>query len=52
MLMQAPGTRGQSMIEYAVLIAAVTLGVAMAADLAYKAFLGKAQQIEREVTVF
>ena len=43
---------GQSLIEYAVMVAAVTLGVMAAANAAYRAFVGSAQVIERDGIVF
>ncbi|GEM_PF-5103780 len=46
------GRRGQSVMEYAVLLAAVSLGVMLAAKVAYKAFTGHAQRIEQSQTVF
>lgn len=46
------GRRGQSIMEYAILIAAVSFGVIVAARVAYKAFTGHAQRIEQSQTVF
>jgi len=43
---------GQSMIEYAILVSAVILGVMAAANVAYKAFVGHAQAIERTQIIF
>ena len=43
---------GQSIIEYAVLVSAVILGVIAAANVAYKAFAGHAQAIERTQIIF
>lgn len=47
-----PCARGQSLIEYAVLVAAVTLGVLAAAHLSYRAFVGQAQAVEKTYVVF
>ena len=44
--------RGQSLVEYVVFIAAVSLGVMLAANAAYKAFIGQSQGIERHEMVF
>ncbi|MDP3703230.1 MAG: hypothetical protein Q8R78_02455 [Candidatus Omnitrophota bacterium] len=44
--------RGQELIAYAVLVGAVILGVMAAANIAYKAFVGHAQTIERDEIVF
>ena len=44
--------RGQSLMEYAVLLAAVSLGVMVAAKVAHRAFTGHAQRIEQSQTVF
>ncbi len=44
--------KGQTLIEYAVLVAAVTLGVTIAATAAYRAFVGRAQDIEQNQMVF
>ncbi len=49
---RAGQNRGQSIIEYAVLMAAVTLGVLAAAHLSYRAFVGQAQEIEKHEVVF
>ena len=43
---------GQALIEYAVLVAAVSLGVVAAANLVYKAFAGQAREIEDTQVVF
>ena len=45
-------TTGQSLIEYAVLVAAVALGVAAAANLVYNRFVASAQAIEESAIVF
>ena len=45
-------SRGQSLIEYAVLVAAVIVGVIAAAHVSYRAFVGHAQTIERDAIVF
>lgn len=44
--------RGQMTMEYAILVAAVTLGVAAAANLVYRAFTSHAQTIEETQVVF
>lgn len=44
--------RGQCLIEYAVLVAAVSLGVVMVANLVYRAFTGHARTIEDTQIVF
>ena len=44
--------RGQSVIEYAVLVAAVSLGVMAAAGLVNRAFTGHAQAIEESQVLF
>ncbi len=44
--------RGQSMIEYAVLVAAASLAVVAAANFVYRAFTGHAQRIEEHEMVF
>lgn len=44
--------RGQSLIEYAVLVSAVALGVVAAASICYKHYVGHAQRTERWFTVF
>lgn len=44
--------RGQALIEYAVLVAAVTLGVVGTANLVYNAFTAHAQEIEDTQLVF
>ena len=43
---------GQTLIEYAVLVAAVSLGVVMVANLVYRAFTGHARTIEDTQMVF
>ena len=43
---------GQSLIEYAVLVAAVILGVSVAANVVYRHFVGNAQAIEERSIVF
>ena len=45
-------THGQSIIEYAVLIAAVSLGVWAVANKVYKSFVGQAQEIEEKEYLF
>ena len=45
-------TAGQSLIEYAVLVSAVILGVVAAVNLTYSAFVEQAQDIERTEIVF
>jgi hypothetical protein len=50
--MSRRGQRGQELIAYAVLVGAVVLGVVTAANIAYKAFVGHAQTIERDEIVF
>ena len=44
--------RGQELISYAVLVGAVILGVMAVANMAYKAFVGHAQAIEKDEIVF
>jgi len=44
--------RGQSIIEYAVLVAAVVMGVAAAAKVAYNTFVAHAQTIEQKEMLF
>ncbi len=46
------GIQGQSMIEYAVLVAAVSLGVIAAANWVYRSFTGQARRIEDTQVVF
>lgn len=43
---------GQALIAYAVLIAAVALGVSVAAGLTYRAFVGHAEEIETQEVSF
>ena len=43
---------GQSILEYAVLVSAVAIGVAAVSSLAYRAFVSQAQQVEQEKMVF
>jgi len=43
---------GQSILEYAVLVSAVAIGVAAVTSIAYKAFTSQAQQVEQQVMVF
>jgi len=40
------------LIEYAILVAAVIVGVIAAARVSYRAFVGHAQMIERQSVVF
>ncbi len=44
--------RGQSILEYVVLIAAVATGVSLAANLAYKAFAENAQDVQSKQLLF
>ena len=44
--------RGQSLIEYAVLVSAVILGTVWAVDFSYKAFVRNAEEIEETEILF
>ena len=46
------GRRGQSLIEYAVLVSAALLGVIAIASLTYRTFVFRAQDIEQNQVVF
>lgn len=46
------GRRGQALIEYAILVGAIIVGVAAAASVVYRSFSGQAQSIERSEVVF
>ena len=52
MIIRSRRVKGQSLIEYAVLVSAVTFGAMLAANVAYRAFAGHAQEIERNELVF
>lgn len=43
---------GQALIEYAILVGAIIVGVAAAASIVYRSFAGQAQGIERNEIVF
>mgnify|MGYP001619326684 CR=1 FL=1 len=44
--------RGQSIVEYAVLISAVAFGVWVVSGKVYRSFVAQAQQIEKQEYVF
>jgi len=44
--------RGMALVEYAVLIGAILLGVSLAARTVYQSFLGYGQAVEREGILF
>lgn len=44
--------RGQSFVEYAVLVSAAILATVLVAGLAHRAFVGQAQDIEQNAMVF
>ena len=46
------GKHGQALIEYAILVGAIIVGVAAAANVIYRSFSGQAQSIERNEIVF
>jgi len=50
--MKRLGESGQYLIEYAVLVAAVSFAVVFAAKFAYRAYTGHAQTIERAGVIF
>ena len=50
--MTCRAARGQSLIEYTVLVSAVILGVMVAARVCYTTFVGHAQRTEQYYTVF
>ena len=50
--MHGRGVHGQSLVEYAVLAAAVIVGVMAVVNLTYQAFVRQATDIEREEVVF
>ena len=49
---QVNGHRGQSLLEYAVLIAAVVLGVSTAGHFLYERFVEHASRVERNHMIF
>ncbi len=49
---ETSGWRGQALIEYAILVGAIIVGVAAAASVVYRSFSGQAQSIERNEIVF
>ena len=44
--------RGQSLLEYAILLSAVVVGVMIAAKVTQQSFIKQAQEIERSEIVF
>ena len=46
------GRGGQSVVEYAILLAAVALGITVAANVCYRSFVSQAQEIESTQVIF